>query len=137
MQCLLAYQQPQNAPEAGNLAKQQASQMPATTCMVTMHPEARRCTTWETLIISLTFRVHRQHDVCRKALAAVYLGHYFQRNLKRDEVAAWRAPIARPAVRAAHEVLILNVDEVLRAPNGCDVGRVDALVYRLHRVRHC
>ena len=75
-----------------------------------------------------TFRVHGQDDVGSKALALIDLGNNLERNLQRDEVPTGCAPVGGPAVRAAKEVLVLYVDEVLRPPDGCHVRTVDAFV---------
>ncbi len=79
----------------------------------------------------LTFRVHGQDNVDSKALPRVDLGHDFEGNLKGDEVAAGRGSVGRPRVRAAQEILVLDVDEPLRAPDRCHIRRVDAGVDHL------
>ena len=78
-----------------------------------------------------TFGVHGQDDVGSKALALIDLGDDLKRNLQRDEVTAGCIPIGGPAVRAAEEVLVLYINEVLRSPDGCHVRAVDAFVNRL------
>ena len=75
-----------------------------------------------------TFGVHGQDDVGSKALALIDLGDDLERNLQRDEVTAGCVPVGGPAVRAAQEVLVLYVDEVLRPPDGRHVCAVNAFV---------
>ncbi|BAH92966.1 Os05g0171050 [Oryza sativa Japonica Group] len=78
-------------------------------------------------------RPHRHDDVDGEALAGLDLAHHLHGELLGDEVE--RADIFRldavvglPAVGAPEEVLVLDVDEAPRPPNGGDVGVLDAPV---------
>ncbi len=62
---------------------------------------------------SHTLREQRDDDVHHEALAAVDLGHDLERDLDGHQVRRARVPVRLPAVAAAQEILVLDVDVML------------------------
>mmetsp|Transcript_12441 Transcript_12441/g.31846 ORF Transcript_12441/g.31846 Transcript_12441/m.31846 type:complete len:271 (+) Transcript_12441:812-1624(+) len=72
--------------------------------------------------------VERDDAVHRKGLPRVDLLRDFERNLQRDHVRGLLHAVTIPRVAAAQEVLVLDVDEALRAADVVNVRPVDAVL---------
>jgi len=73
---------------------------------------------------------HRRHDVHCEPLAAPDLGGDLERDLDGHQVQAPGVPVLRPRRAPAEEVLVLDVDEPPRAPDGLHVADLYAAVHR-------